>query len=331
MGISLKWFKSEMEKELESLRIEEQKLRNQLLLKQLKSDSAEDDRFTPTKPYKSIKLVGDVLTVVLNDGSILSKGECNSLDFDVIRNLKSEGEIINLLACTQGSDVRKGEEDISVVSDDIEILLETGLFEELDFSIYLIGIERSLPPLLVNHFAHVVRRCNEEDVEVEEDAEFIALKRFFMWCCLNPRAEVANLLYDFLKKNRMKITRQGFFVALRNVVEVKGKKGNTSVVDFVSNAYNKVKGVWKKKPSDYTVCKSGKTEYKIVKSTEVAKDTDVVGNLETLYLDLPNMTENRFTDNWTHTFDIRIGKVVSMPKEDCNWSRQDCAAAGLVM
>jgi hypothetical protein len=54
-----------------------------------------------------------------------------------------------------------------------------------------------------------------------------------------------------------------------------------------------------------------------------------IGVLTELYLDLPNREENRFTDNWSKTFDIRIGQVVSMPKEDCNWSTQDCATAGL--
>jgi hypothetical protein len=54
-----------------------------------------------------------------------------------------------------------------------------------------------------------------------------------------------------------------------------------------------------------------------------------IGGLTELYLDLPNREENRFTDDWTKTFDIRIGQVTSMPKENCNWSTQDCAAAGL--
>jgi hypothetical protein len=54
-----------------------------------------------------------------------------------------------------------------------------------------------------------------------------------------------------------------------------------------------------------------------------------IGGLTALYLDLPNREENRFTDNWSKTFDIRIGQVVSMPKEECNWSTQDCATAGL--
>ena len=54
-----------------------------------------------------------------------------------------------------------------------------------------------------------------------------------------------------------------------------------------------------------------------------------IGELTALYLDLPNRKENRFTDDWTKTFDIRVGKVVNMPQEECNWSTQDCAAAGL--
>jgi len=56
---------------------------------------------------------------------------------------------------------------------------------------------------------------------------------------------------------------------------------------------------------------------------------EMIGGLTDLYLDLPNRHENRFTDNWTKTFDIRIGQVVSMPIDECNWSTQDCATAGL--
>lgn len=41
------------------------------------------------------------------------------------------------------------------------------------------------------------------------------------------------------------------------------------------------------------------------------------------------MDDNRYTDNYTKTFDIRIGKRVEMPPEECNWSTQDCATAGL--
>ena len=144
---------------------------------------------------------------------------------------------------------------------------------------------------------------------------------------------------------------------------------------FVSNAYNKVKAVWKKSPDDYTVFLEGNGQYKLVHKDNLTKNELVtceycdgtgsipegdygegwedscecpecdgdgryvatitithgekIGNLTELYLDLPNRKENRFTDDWTKTFDIRIGSPVSMLKEKCNWSTQDCAAAGL--
>jgi len=159
---------------------------------------------------------------------------------------------------------------------------------------------------------------------VDADEEFQSLKRFFMWCCLNPRAEVANELYRFLDENSFRITKQGFFVALRNVVTL--NPGETELVKFISNAYQKIKAVWKKSPSDYVIVQTG-SFYNLEKKGKSNKN--VIGSLDKLYTDLPNMKENRFTDDWTKTFDIRIGKVVEMPMDKCNWSTQDCAAAGL--
>lgn len=126
----------------------------------------------------------------------------------------------------------------------------------------------------------------------------------------------------------MKITKQGFFVALRNVVNVAGNN-DTTLVDFITNAYNKVKAVWKRNPNEYTVIEDASGSLALVKDTSKLSDFKVIGNLRNLYLDLPNMKENRYTDNWTRTFDIRIGQVVNMPKEKANWSTQDCATAGL--
>ena len=199
--------------------------------------------------------------------------------------------------------------------------------------------------------------------------EFKALQRFFMWCCLNPRAEVADKLFNFLKKNAFGITKQGFFVALRNVVTL---HGSTELVHFVSNAYNKVKAVWKKSPNDYTVfLQNG--EYKMVHMDAMFREEMVtcchcdgsgtspeydeefddsgycyecdgegtykdlvrvdhgeeIGGLTDLYLDLPNRAENRFTDAHTRTFDIRIGRPVNMDPAACRWNTDDCGAEGL--
>jgi hypothetical protein len=239
-----------------------------------------------------------------------------------------------------------------------------------------------MPQLLVERFIEIVDRVKYykgfgfTQESLLEDDEYMAHKNFFMWCCLNPRAEVAHELYRFLTENSFRITKQGFFVALRNVVTL---HGSPELVHFVSNTYNKVKAVWKKNPNEYTVfLENG--EYKLVHDDKLFKEEtftsttcpecegegqfydewdeewteecencngtgeveeyeytitvpvnhgEKIGNLVDLYLDLPNREENRFTDDWTKTFDIRIGQVTSMPKEDCNWSTQDCAAAGL--
>ena len=245
-------------------------------------------------------------------------------------------------------------------------------------------MSRSLPRILVEEFIQVAWECTENNESLSTNNKFLSLKRFFMWCCLNPRAEVAHELYRFLKENSFRITKQGFFVALRNVVTL---HGSPELVHFVSNTYNKVKAVWKKNPDTYTVFLQN-DEYKLIHddklyneethTSTVCPDCDgeggyhdegdsyddedewnegewiecdtcdgtgevepyeyttsvkvdhgeEIGKLTDLYLDLPNRAENRFTDDWTKTFDIRIGKVVNMPQEDCNWSTQDCAAAG---
>jgi hypothetical protein len=353
-NFSLSWFKRQAE--LESLMIEEQRLKNEILRKELPNSVAGSDfDMDAIKPYLNVKLVNDVLTVVLNDGSIVSKPNATSDDFNAVRNASSEVTILGLVGSTEiKAENAKREEEANRMKAIIKgLAIISGLndFEVEGNSVKLAGTGRTLPQLLVEKFIEIVHiekyyaGFGDLESRLAQNDEYQGLKRFFMWCCLNPRAEVADKLYDFLNTNGFRITKQGFFIALRNVVTL---HGGSDLVTFVSNVYNKVKAVWKKDTNEYTVfLQDG--EYKIVHSedlTEVSEEWDEeleafydyeapvdngerIGGLTELYLDLPNRTENRFTDNWSRTFDIRIGQPVSMPSEDCNWSTQDCATAGL--
>jgi hypothetical protein len=318
-------------------------------------------------------MVNDTLTIVMNDGNIITKSPATADDFNAARDCRTEACLFNLVSTQEIKDQRRKieaeYEKVKAVQRGAEYLATLEQFEMKSGSLYLKGINRSLPPLLVEEFLEVVGRHNGTDND-----EFLALQRFFMWCCLNPRAEVADKLFNFLKKNAFGITKQGFFVALRNVVTL---HGSTELVHFVSNAYNKVKAVWKKKPDDYVVfLQNG--EYKMVHVDAMFTETLVtcsycdasgsvpcddegyegnnfddsydcpecdgegqyvdtvrvdhgeeIGNLTELYLDLPNRAENRFTDAHTRTFDIRIGRPVDMPMEQCRWNTDDCGAEGL--
>ena len=333
MNVSLKWFKEQIKNVTKSIienRVEKavQELENEELTKK-------------EYPYFAIKLVNDVLTVVLKDGNILTKKGANVDDYKKALDAISEDELFEI--CSSGEVVeekKKYEEEVKraeAIINGIELLEELDDFIVEGNVVYLKGIDRSLPQILVEKFIEIVSDYTDYDGDsweegepiidiyaLEEDEEYIGLKRFFMWCCLNPRAEVADTLYGFLDKNGMKITKQGFFVALRNVVKVEG--ANTELIHFITNAYNKVKAVWKKNTRNYYVYIYN-NEYHI--ATNLSSDGKLIGNLQDLYLNLPEMEENRYTDNWTKTFDIRIGKVVNMPIEECNWSTQDCATAGL--
>ena len=340
------------------------------------------------KAYSNIKFVNDVLTIILNDGNIISKHPATINDFNRARNAKTEIELFTICSSSEGlEEKRKFEEEVkrnAALAKGIKMLTDhcDDEFEERDGALYMVGIDRSMPQLLIEEFITLADMYFNEEVEERWEG----LKRFWMWCCLNPRAEVADELFRFLKDNSFRITKQGFFAALRNVVTL---HGGAALVDFVSNSYVKVKAVWKKSPDKYTVFLD-EDEYKIVHEDELTKEETLttttcpdcvgaggwdvddedreyydmpyedetwvecgqcegsgevdeythtrtwtinhgekIGNLTELYLDLPNRAENRYTDDWTKTFDIRVGVPVSMPMEKCNWSTQDCAAAGL--
>lgn len=368
--LSLKWFKSAIERTIEKV------VENKIEQAFSELDNEEGHiapSYTGGKPYLNLKMVNDTLTVVLNDGSILTKQPANADDFAAAKKCTTEECLLELVSSPEvKEEKRKAQaeyEKALAIKKGALHLSTLDEFEMKDGSLYLKGINRSLPPLLVEEFLEVVGSKG-----VNSD-EFKALHRFFMWCCLNPRAEVADKLFNFLKKNAFGITKQGFFVALRNVVTL---HGSTELVQFVSNAYNKVKAVWKKKPDDYLVfLKNG--EYKMVaksifeelepctfcdgsgtipcEADDYDEDDDCygedscdctecdgsgtvykhdeseygenLGNLTELYLDLPNRAENRFTDAHTKTFDIRIGRPVNMDPRDCRWNTDDCGAEGL--
>jgi len=384
---SLNWFKSRKQRELDELQVEEQRIKNELLRKQLYTDGTKSEPTTLTtvevtfsKPYRNVKLVNDTLTIVLLDGSIISKPGATNDDFQRARVAVTENQLLEIVATQEIVAERKKDEveraKNQALRKGIQILEKLDDFDVKDGSVYLAGVNRSMPQLLVEEFLRIVdyyitdgyRVDGELQTALNEDEEYQSLKRFFMWCCLNPRAEVADKLYNFLKKNAFKITKQGFFAALRNVVTL---HGSTELVQFVSNAYTKVKAVWKKSPNDYEVyLKDGAYSFIHIEDTyteetvdcdacdsdgevydketeqwqecplcegdlayeELVKRSDLgefIGNLTELYIDLPNRAENRFTDAHTRTFDIRVGAPVNMDPAECRWNTDDCGAEGL--
>jgi hypothetical protein len=166
--------------------------------------------------------------------------------------------------------------------------------------------------------------------DFEDREDFQAIDRFWMWCSLNPNAESREDLFRFLKYHEMQLTNQGMFLAYRRVVSKNAQ--NKGLVGFVSSNYVKVKANWKKNPIHYTVYeKDGIYELFHVTNDTPSEDYtyDAIGNLQDLYLNLPTMQEDQFTDAHTHTMDYRIGVEARIERYQGNQSNQVSCSKGL--
>ena len=315
---SLKWFRSNNQEKLEKLELEKKEKELELLNLQLKESK---------KLYKVLSLVNNNLTVVLQDGSIISKSNATENDVQEIKLATSESEILRIVKDVNIQQEKVTEkltrEEVDMYSEGFELFKYLDDFYTEGNTVYLSGTNRSLPELLVKKFIKIITRVDkifsEESLQekLNKDEEYISHKKFFMWCCLNPNAQSAEDLYGFLEKHNMKIDRHGNFYAYRRVKTV----GNDSkeLVDFISNAYNKIKAVWKKSPKKFKVVTvPDSKEFKLKEWDFNVENTEYVclGDLEYLYLNLPNMKENRYTSAHTGKEDYRVGNVISMPRNE---------------
>ena len=85
---SLKWFRSNNQEKLEKLELEKKEKELELLNLQLKESK---------KLYKVLSLVNNNLTVVLQDGSIISKSNATENDVQEIKLATSESEILRIV------------------------------------------------------------------------------------------------------------------------------------------------------------------------------------------------------------------------------------------
>ena len=315
---SLKWFRSNNQEKLEKLELEKKEKELELLNLQLKESK---------KLYKMLSLVNNNLTIVLQDGSIISKSNATENDVQEIKLATSESEILRIIKDVNIQQEKVTEEltreDIEMYSEGFELFKYLDDFYTEKNTVYLSGTNRSLPDLLVKKFIEIITRVDkvfsEESLQekLNKDEEYLSHKKFFMWCCLNPNAQSAEDLYGFLEKHNMKIDKHGNFYAYRRVKTV--GNDNKELVDFISNTYNKIKAVWKKSPKKFKVVTvPDSKKYKLKQSDFNVENTEYIclGDLEYLYLNLPNMKENRYTSAHTGQEDYRVGNVISMPRNE---------------
>lgn len=169
--------------------------------------------------------------------------------------------------------------------------------------------------------------------EIDCDDDLITTyTNFWTLVSLNPDSRVRDNLFWFIRKWGMHITKSGLIVAYRNAdVKSQGTEFNLELTRVIVSEREKIKHVFKKSPKDYAVIKKEES-YEVKKCDSCCSvDAEVVGNLEKLYQDLINGKTGvtTFTDHHSHTFTIRIGEPVKMPREKVDCSQDRTCSAGL--
>lgn len=190
-------------------------------------------------------------------------------------------------------------------------------FEVNGNKLYVKGINITVPEFLIEEFRK--RDGNEEDTN--------SLINFWRLLALNNDPRCRENLFTFLSKHDLSITPSGYFVAYRNV-NVK-EEGNKELNDFITNSWLQVKK-WKKSPKNYEIVN---IEGVLTLLPEFRVSADLLniplGNLDDLYTNMTNESDTVYTDKHTGKFEIKLGQMVSMPKEEADHSQDNECSRGL--
>lgn len=146
---------------------------------------------------------------------------------------------------------------------------------------------------------------------------------FWTLISMNPDSRVRDNVFWFIRKWDIKISKSGFLIAYRNADFKQGSSAYTKEwIERVTNDYIKIKAQ-KKSPNNYTY--KGDKLYKLAEG-----ERDTCTTLAEWYIKVTDKEDTiTFTDHHSHTFTIRLGEPVSMPREECCSDHNVSCSTGL--
>lgn len=273
------------------------------------------------KKITNVIWINPHITVVFEDGSVLTSSSCTEEMYQELMDDKIEDTARRLFEPKKKAIVDTNKNMTELLND----MHSSKYLTVKGSSVYLESIcQISLPVDFAEAFYSAEKENNTELIQ--------SYLNFWTLCSLNPDSRARTNLFWFLNKYDMLISRSGLFVAYRNVkVKKEGSGINAELAKFVSDSYVKIKFKWKKSPKNYYVTQDedGKNIVKEIKS--LPEDSrDIPMNLQEFYNSLSEEEEATvYTDGYTGEFDIRLGEVVSMPREDCDSKQENTCSRGL--
>lgn len=310
------------------------------------------DLFKPVPIIKALHRVNDTISCYLFNGNVYEvQGDVSLLK--QIREARTQQEIEDLMAPDlkikrereereriaklgdgESTSVQEYQKRVQLTPIQLEYAKElvenTFDFEVVNGELRMIGIPLSIPGLLVNKFAELIKEIysdteDEEDYmvwtarEQKLDEQYQALVNFWLWLANNPNASARRDLFKFLQNHDLRVNKNGFFFTYRRVrTKSKESKVDKELQAFVGAEFLKIKTKWKKNVNNFSVAQNEAGELKTFENTKVPKEWDIIGGLKELH-ESPAVNESVvYTDAYTGTMTIQIGKEVRIDRKDCD-------------
>ena len=275
---------------------------------------------------KNIIKTNKFLSVTLNDGTVLVSSDVSSELLSRIKSATTDDEITKLMCPEEDAP-----EEEKVVSDIVKSVYngetESNYIEFRGDSAYIPSIsELTVPQDFV-----------EEIIKAEQEGDNDTLQtylNFWTLVSLNPDSRVRNNIFWFIRKWNVKLTKGGLIVGYRNADFKKKGKYDVELIEKITNDWIKIKGQ-KKSPKRFTYndWDSNKEmptiDAKLIKSDSAIDSNNNLDALYTLVTTSDTVDTTTFTDHHSHTFNIQIGKPVSMPREDTDGCQENTCSQGL--
>jgi len=261
--------------------------------------------------------------VTLSDGTVLVSSDASAELLAKVKAATTDDEITQLM-CPE-EEIPEEEKCVSeLVRSVYNGEVESDYIEFRGDSAYIPSISELTVP---QDFVEAI-------IKAEQDGDEDTLQtylNFWTLVSLNPDSRVRNNIFWFIRRWNVKLTKGGLIVGYRNADFKKAGKYSVELVQKITNDWIKIKGQ-KKSPKrfTYTVLFEGMPTEN-AKLVKVAEDDDMP-TLDDLYVEVTTSEEvdtTTFTDHHSHTFDIQIGKVVSMPRENTDGCQENTCSKGL--
>lgn len=261
------------------------------------------------------------ISLVLSSGDVLDGKVTN----EVYEQLMQCNDISCLLALLKPKvEVKEEDRDETkekeIVSKLVDIFKGLDEFEVENGKVYLQGIKSiEIPTVIVGAFIEIL----DAPSSIDSENKFDSLLLFTYKLLLNPIEEAREDCLSFVRQFDIKLTNTGNMVMYRRINKV---TKDTRLVEFISKSYLKVKS-WKKSPSNYYIHEKEDGVFGF--SNHEYTEFNDLGNLQELYTNLSQEEENRYTDNHTGTYDIRIGQVYKIEEKDIDLNKNGSCGGGL--